>query len=104
MKYETNFRKQLKLLKFSVALETLFMGFLVDKKIASTLQTLTRKDFFKHLKNRPTVGVCYGLLLALRAYTSLVRTLRFGSLVRSLSEGKKFNSLGKFCKKVSLNH
>ena len=47
MQYKTNIRKQWKLRKFSFALETLFMGLLVDKKIASTLQTLTRKVFFK---------------------------------------------------------
>ena len=29
--------------------------------MASTLQTLTRKDFFKILKNRPAVGVWYRL-------------------------------------------
>ena len=37
--------------KISVALETPFMEFLWDEKIASTLQTLTRKDFLKFEKS-----------------------------------------------------
>ena len=60
MKYKTNFRKQWKLIKFSVVLETPFVEFLWDKKIASTLQTLTRKDFFKNWK----IARCGGLVQA----------------------------------------
>ena len=61
MKYKANIRKQWKLRKFSFALEALFMGFLVDKKIASVLQTLTRKYFFKTQKIAPLwgFGTCY---------------------------------------------
>ena len=46
------FRKQWKLRKF--------LGFLVDKKIASALQTLTRKIFLKFWK----IARCEGLVQA----------------------------------------
>ena len=42
--------------KFSFVPATPFMGFLVDEKIASTLQTLTRKDFFENWKIAPLWG------------------------------------------------
>ena len=52
-------------------LETLFLGFLVDKKIASTLQTLTRKDFFKFEKSPRCGGLIQAnLCVALRPLLS----------------------------------
>ena len=51
MKYKNDFRKTWKLLEFFFVRETLFLGFLVDKNIDSTLQTLTRKVSLKNWKS-----------------------------------------------------